>query len=194
MNFIEKKIFEYLKNFKNKDFVLGFSGGNDSSCLLFILKNLKLKITPVFVKTELTEDSLHLARKNANLIGFNLEIIDLKVFENKEIRFNSKMRCYYCKRLMYGNIKERFKEKIILDGTNYTDTFSYRPGIKALLELGIISPFMEGKIEKKEILNFLESNLPELISEPQSCIATKYPYNTDLLGLKNEKRKNKRNT
>ncbi len=185
MNSIEKKILEYLENVRNTDFALGFSGGNDSSCLLLILKKLKFKITPVFVKTELTEESLKLAQKNANLIGINLEVINLNVFENKDIRFNSKLRCYYCKKLMYGTIKERFKEKIILDGTNYTDTFSFRPGIKALKELGIISPFMECKIEKKEILKYLEINFPELISEPTSCIATKYPYDTDLLRLKN---------
>ncbi len=185
MNFIEKKIFEYLENFKNKNFAIGFSGGNDSSCLLLILKNLGFKITPVFVKTELTEESLKLAKKNANLIGFNLEVINLNVFKNKEIRFNTKLRCYYCKRLMYGKIKEKFEDKIILDGTNYTDTFSFRPGIKALKELGIISPFMECKIEKKEILKYLEINFPELISEPTSCFATKYPYDTDLLRLKN---------
>ncbi len=183
---MENIIYNFLQKWEDRKFILGFSGGNDSSCLLLILKNLKFKIIPIFVKTELTEESLKLAKKNANLIGINLEVINLNVFENKDIRFNSKLRCYYCKKLMYGTIKERFKEKIILDGTNYTDTFSFRPGIKALKELGIISPFMECKIEKKEILKYLEINLPELISEPSSCFATKFPYDADLLRLKNE--------
>ena len=185
MSSIENKIFNFLKNFNNKNFVLGFSGGNDSSCLLIILKRLNFKVLPVFAKTELTENSLKLALKNAKLLEFNLIVEDLSVLENREIRFNSKLRCYYCKKMMYGKIKEKFKDKVILDGTNYSDTFSYRPGIKALKELGIISPFKECGIEKKDILKYLETNFPDLISEPTSCIATKYPYDTDLLGLKN---------
>lgn len=177
---MENIIYNFLQKWEDRKFILGFSGGNDSSCLLLILKNLKFDITPVFVKTELTANSLKLAKQNADLIGFSLEIFDLKLFENKEIRFNSKLRCYYCKKLMYETIKKRFKEKIILDGTNYSDTFSYRPGIKALEELGIVSPFKECKIEKIEIMNYLEKKFPELKSKSYSCIATKYPYNIDL--------------
>ncbi len=47
--------------------------------------------------------------------------------------------------------------KYIIDGTNYDDINTYRPGLKALEEFKIISPFKNFKITKKEIRNYLEN-------------------------------------
>ena len=149
-------LYNFLEKYRNKNIVLGFSGGNDSSCLAYVLKFFGFNITPIFVSTELTKKYLPIAEKNAKIIGIDLKVINLKILKIKEIRLNSRMRCYYCKREIYSNIKKIFKNCIIFDGTNYSDTFSYRPGIKALEELEIISPFKECKIHKQEIIKFLK--------------------------------------
>lgn len=39
----------------------------------------------------------------------------------------------------------------IADGTNLSDTDGYRPGLKALAELGVVSPLREAELTKEEI-------------------------------------------
>ena len=50
-------------------------------------------------------------------------------------------RCYICKRLVFGQmmaqIRRHFPAAEIVDGTNLDDMQDYRPGRKALEELGI---------------------------------------------------------
>ena len=90
---------------------------------------------------------------------------------------NNRKRCYYCKNEIFKAIKDKYKNHIIVDGTNYSDTFEYRPGIDALKEHNVKSPFKELKISKKDIIKYLEkNNLSNLISYPNSCLATRISY------------------
>ena len=181
MNYLEEKLVNYLFSYKNNHIVVGFSGGNDSSFLGVILNKYKFNATLTFVKTELIGSrSVIRAKKNAKLIGLPFIILNLTLLNFKEIKFNTIKRCYICKREIYSAIKNSFKNSIIVDGTNYTDTFSFRPGIKALNELEILTPLKDCKITKKDILKYLKLNFPYLISNPDNCIATKYPYNTNI--------------
>ena len=82
---------------------------------------------------------------------------------------------------MFSKIKENFSEFKILDGTNFSDTLEYRPGLKALEELEVISPFKENQIEKKDIVNFLnKKNQTNLISPSSTCLATRINFNIDI--------------
>ena len=55
---------------------------------------------------------------------------------------------------MFSKIKEfadTNKYEYIIDGTNFDDINTFRPGLRANEELKIISPFKEFKITKNEI-------------------------------------------
>ena len=71
--------------------------------------------------------------------------------------------------------------KYLIDGTNFDDLKEYRPGKKALLELGIISPFAKFQITKKEIREYAkELGLPFYNKPSTPCLATRFPYGTTL--------------
>ncbi len=64
----------------------------------------------------------------------------------------------------------------------------YRPGLKALTELGISSPLKDAELTKSEIRNFSkEMGLPTWDKQPETCLATRFPYGTRITTDKLEK-------
>jgi len=66
---------------------------------------------------------------------------------------------------------------VVADGTNSSDLGEFRPGLKAVEELGIYSPLLEAgvsKEESREIARFL--GLPVAEKPPSSCLATRVPH------------------
>ena len=67
----------------------------------------------------------------------------------------------------------------ILEGTNADDLKQYRPGIKAIQELGLHSPLLEANMTKKEIRELASTYDLKAANKPSSpCLATRFPYNT----------------
>ena len=134
---------------------VALSGGLDSSVLLAICADILgaencLAVsadTPYMMASE-QESADKLCRKiGVKRISVRLSIPDC-------IKNNPPDRCYLCKRLIFGRLIEeasaRGFEKL-LDGTNAGDLSDYRPGMRALSELGVFSPFLAAGWGKKEI-------------------------------------------
>ena len=67
---------------------------------------------------------------------------------------------------------------IILDGSNFDDLSDYRPGMQALKELNISTPYLNFKINKEEIREILKYFQLEIYSKPSmACFASRIPYN-----------------
>ncbi len=167
--------------FKDKTSVLvAFSGGVDSSLVAKAAFDvLKDNATAAIAISEiLPPGELENAIKIAEEIG-----IELIAFEHKlpeEFYKNTTKRCYYCKKTMMQNIleiAEEIRAKTVVDGTNADDLRSYRPGIKALRELGIRSPLAELGITKPEVRRLAKRlGLSNYNKASESCLATKIPY------------------
>lgn len=110
----------------------------------------------------------------------------LKLDELKEagIENNPVNRCYLCKKSIFSKIKElaeTLNVNCILEGTNEDDLHQYRPGIKALQELGIISPLAECGLTKAEIRIFAERHGISVANKPSMpCLATRLPYGAEI--------------
>ena len=93
-------------------------------------------------------------------------------------------RCYLCKKHMFEKIcrkSEQLGAAAVIDGTNGDDTKEYRPGIRALKELGIKSPLMELGITKQEVRSLAAEYGISTAAKPSSpCMATRFPYGTKL--------------
>ncbi|MFR4417393.1 MAG: TIGR00268 family protein, partial [Akkermansia sp.] len=66
---------------------------------------------------------------------------------------NPPLRCYLCKHALFSSLAARAAEMgfpLLADGSNLDDLDDYRPGRKALQELGIPSPFLEAAMDKAE--------------------------------------------
>ena len=167
---------EFFKYYKKV--ALAFSGGVDSSYLLYILKKLNIESTAYFIKSEFQPDfelkeSITLATK----LGADLKIIDNPILDEEKIINNDVSRCYYCKQNIFSHIIKAAKQdgyNIIIDGTNATDDEGDRPGMKALKEMKILSPLKICSLTKEDIRSLSkEAGLPTWDKPSYSCLATR---------------------
>lgn len=171
----------------NDGLCIAFSGGVDSSLLLKIACD-EAKITNTKVYAVTFDTKLHpvgdvtIAKRVATEFGAEHYIIKIDELANVDILNNPIDRCYRCKKHLFENLILFANENNlsnIIDGTNFDDTKEYRPGIKALKELNIISPLAELQITKQKVRKFAESLGISVANRPSApCLATRLPYNT----------------
>lgn len=175
-----EKLDEILKELKS--FVVAFSGGVDSSFLLhrsYALK--KLDIIGVTIRTPyIPAAEIREAVDFARTYSINHRIIDLAFPES--VRTNPVERCYLCKKTLFTHLLTFASQngyKHVVDGTNADDTSTYRPGLKALRELGIRSPLLEAGLTKIDIRDISNNQgLPFWDKPAMACLLTRIPYNT----------------
>lgn len=179
--FEELKI--YLQELGKQGLCLAFSGGIDSLLLLYLCKDLN--IIAATIKSEFqTADEINFTKDICNNWNIKQIILNTAILQNPLVMNNPKDRCYHCKKNMFEKFIDAANQnncKYLIDGTNFDDLKEYRPGKKALLELGIISPFAKFQITKKEIREYAkELGLPFYNKPSTPCLATRFPYGTTL--------------
>lgn len=161
---------------------IAFSGGLDSIFLLALAQQiLGDKVTAVTVSTPFqSRYDIGVAKSKAQALGVKQYLLEINLLDNIQIQLNSRERCYYCKQAIFSLIcGEARKQGIthILDGSNADDLNEYRPGRKALQELGILSPLQEAGLTKTEIrLLAQQMKLPGWNEPSRPCLATRFPY------------------
>lgn len=171
----------------SEDICLAFSGGVDSSLLLKMASDAASR-TGKRVYAVTFDSRLHpscdleIASRVAGELGGIHQVVKVDELEQEEIRMNPVNRCYLCKRHLFLALQALAKEKgvrRILDGTNEDDLHVYRPGIRALRELGIISPLAELHIPKCAVKSMAAEDGISVAARPSTpCMATRLPYNT----------------
>jgi len=122
------------------------------------------------------------ARDIARTIGVPLRVLQVEPLEDHAFADNPPDRCYLCKRKIFSRFLEIARRRGIpwvLDGTNADDAGDFRPGMKALAELGIRSPLKEAglvKAEVRRLSRFL--GLPTADKPALACLASRFPYGT----------------
>lgn len=190
---LKQRIKEYIKS----DCMVAFSGGVDSSLLLRIVceaaessasgedKKANIKVYAVTMKTRLHPvKEIENAAKVAAEIGVQHLIVPVDELLEAGIFDNPQERCYLCKKHLFSRILDVAKERgvsTILEGTNEEDLHMYRPGLKAIRELGIKSPLAEAGFTKKEVRILAAEYGLSVSDRPAApCLATRFPYGTRL--------------
>ncbi|MCS7139381.1 MAG: ATP-dependent sacrificial sulfur transferase LarE [Candidatus Nezhaarchaeota archaeon] len=187
MRDLKSLIYELIVRLQEKGSVLvALSGGVDSSVVAFLanqalgVKALAVTIdSPLMPPGEL-EDAINIAK----FIGIRHRVIELNELEVPGLSNNPRDRCYLCKKFRFRKLKELALEEgisVVADGTNRSDSFEYRPGLKAAIEEGVYSPLLEAGLTKndvREIAKYL--NLPFHDKPPNACLATRVPYGEKL--------------
>ena len=157
---------------------LGFSGGVDSSYLLYAAKQAGADVRPYFAKTQFQPQfELEDAKRLAEQVGVALTVLPYDVLPAAE--FNPPDRCYYCKTALFGALVERAKADgydTIIDGTNASDDAGDRPGMKALQEMQVLSPLRLCGLTKQDIREkSKEAGLFTWNKPSYACLATRFP-------------------
>lgn len=178
-----------INEYAGQNVIVAFSGGVDSTLLLKIAcdmaKKKGTKVYAVSIQTRLHPmGEMEEAKKTCQELEAEHVVISIDELKEAGIMNNPVNRCYLCKKFLFSKIKN-FASKLeisrILEGTNEDDLHVYRPGIKALKELGIKSPLAEAGLTKAEVRKLAgEYGLKTATKPSAPCLATRFPYGTEL--------------
>ena len=185
----KEKFLAAMRQFAGQDIMVAFSGGVDSSLILKtacdMAQEMGTRVYAVTMQTMLhPAGEIEEAKRICREMKAGHIVIAIDELKEAGIMDNQPERCYLCKKHLFTKIKEKAAELgigIILEGTNGDDLHVYRPGIRALKELQIISPLAEAGISKEEVRKLASEYGIETASKPSMpCLATRFPYGTAL--------------
>ena len=161
---------------------VAFSGGVDSTFLLQaahdVLGDRALAVTaaPPFVPGREQKEAADFCHES----GIRQIVIPADELDLDSIRQNPPDRCYHCKRMIFGRIIEAAKEAgipCVAEGSNTDDTGDYRPGMRAIRELGVLSPLLDAGLSKADIrILSKELALPTWDKPSFACLASRFVY------------------
>ena len=157
---------------------LAFSGGVDSAYLLYAGLAAGAELRPYYVKSQFQprfeyEDALRLCRE----LGAEPRVLRMDALCSPDVARNGPDRCYHCKKRIMSTILAAAAEDgypVLLDGTNASDPAEDRPGMRALGELGVLSPLRLCGLSKREIRRLSrEAGLFTWSKPAYACLATR---------------------
>ena len=161
---------------------VAYSGGVDSTFLLKVahdvLHDQVVAFTvqsPIHPRREFTE-TVEFTRIN----GIKHIIIPSKELENEKFTDNPPDRCYLCKYASFSQMIEeagKYNIRNIAEGSNIDDLGDYRPGMRAIEELGIISPLKDAGLGKDSIRKLSKQMGLTTWDKPAfACLVSRFPY------------------
>lgn len=170
--------------------VLAFSGGVDSAYLLHeARKVLGERVLAVTLQlASVPEREIAGAAEFCRERGIPQRVLPLDQFAVPGFSSNPPDRCYLCKHALFSALVQTAEKEgfaCVIDGTNLDDASRYRPGLKALKELGIRSPLREAGMHKADIRALAhEAGLPVWNKPAFACMATRFGYNEEITSEK----------
>lgn len=170
---------------------VAFSAGVDSTLVLKVAKEvlppghvLAITVSSDFVPAADVAE----AKAFCKAEGLEHQVVELDPLIYYDVRTNPPERCYFCKRLVLGQLRElagRANIVHLLDGTNADDGQDYRPGHKAVRQLGVLSPLKEAGFTKADIRAYArELGLSNADKPSAACLASRIPYGEELTAAK----------
>lgn len=175
---------EYLGSLRN--LAVAFSGGVDSTFLLKVAHEVLgedvVAITArsiSFPKRELDEAVAFALANDIKHIIFDSGEFNIEGFSQNPLN-----RCYLCKKEIFSMMSDIAKAhglKYIAEASNMDDNKDYRPGHKAIAELGIKSPLREAGLSKSEIRRLSKKlGLPTWDKPSFACLYSRFSYGEEL--------------
>lgn len=166
--------------------LVAYSGGVDSS---LVLKAAVETVGPNCIAVTADSETyppneLAEAAEFARSLGVPHRILRTAELSNEEFSANSRDRCYFCKKELFGRLEQIARDeglRFILDGSNADDVNDYRPGSRAAREFGVRSPLREAGFSKSDVracarmLGLAAWDKPSL-----ACLSSRIPYGTKI--------------
>ncbi|MBP5180406.1 MAG: ATP-dependent sacrificial sulfur transferase LarE [Clostridiales bacterium] len=166
--------------------VIAFSSGVDSTFLLKVAhdvlgnKAVALTARSCLVPAREIDDAAGFCEKE----GIKSIVLDYDPLSVEGFAANPKDHCYICKKALFTKVVAQANElgiTTVVEGSNEDDKGDYRPGMRAIKELGIRSPLQEAGLTKKEIRELSkELGLPTWDKPSFACLASRIPYGDEI--------------
>lgn len=163
--------------------LIAYSGGVDSTFLLDMAREVLPKdrlLAVTAMSPTYLEEEVEMARKTAEQLGVPHMVVATNEVDLEPFAENPPDRCYYCKLELFTELRKIAEERglaVLAEGTNVSDLGDYRPGTRALAEMGVRSPLREAGLTKEEIRCLSrERGLPTWDKPALACLASRFPY------------------
>jgi uncharacterized protein len=163
--------------------LIAYSGGVDSSFLAAVAKEtIPGQVRFVLLDSPLLpRRMLRGAFKIADELGIDCEVVPFPILDDDQFRGNPPDRCGICKRASSRLLKRLAGESRVADGANTSDLGEYRPGLTVSGEEGILHPFIEAGMSKRDIREGVHACGLSFWNKPSAaCLATRIPYGEEV--------------
>jgi pyridinium-3,5-biscarboxylic acid mononucleotide sulfurtransferase len=162
--------------------LVALSGGVDSSLVAAFARDAlgdhSLAVTlagPAVARSEVER-----AERVARSIGIEHLVVDVDPLAHPEYRANPSNRCYFCRTIETGALREIGGTRSIaqyLDGVHLDDLHDDRPGIRAMDEAGFEHPLVGAGWTKSDVRSAARArSLPNWDEPSDACLASRVAH------------------
>ncbi len=166
--------------------LVAFSGGVDSTFLLAVAHEAlgpravaATAISQVYPVREKDAAERFAREKSIEHIVFDSTETDLDAFVS-----NGPDRCYLCKQSLVHSLMKIAQDrgiKHVAHAANVDDLNDYRPGLRAAMEMGVMSPLVDAGLGKQEIRDLSKDmGLSQWDKPAAACLASRIPYGSPI--------------
>lgn len=170
-----------------RNVVLGYSGGVDSALLAVAGRRaLGAGQFLAVIGRSASYPAAQYRHAVALAARFDVPLLELDTAELDDPRYraNAPDRCYFCKQELWTRLAQVAAERggaQVIDGTNADDLGEHRPGARAGLEHGVISPLADLGLGKPAVRALAQSLGIDGWDAPASpCLASRIAYGVEV--------------
>jgi uncharacterized protein len=161
--------------------LVAFSGGADSALVLALAHQAlgDAAAAGMGLSAAYPAEEVDAARAVAAQLGVRFLSVDTAQLEDPAFLRNDSQRCYHCRDELYGQMRALATAHglvAVADGSNADDLHDHRPGRRAAVEAGVVSPLATAGITKDEVREASRAlGLPTWDKPQQACLSSRIP-------------------